>query len=1285
MKEVQTNGNNPFPGLRPYEPSESSRFFGRDADLGLITTRLLSGRTTLLFAGSGVGKTSFLEAKLTPELSRRFLVISHREWAGRSPLIALIETVVRALNKAGASISDRETLVDYFHDASASTAVSQRRFVLILDQFEELFQHHRDTSGLSEFVSGLSALISDNGVDIRVVFSMREEFLGELSVFDNLIADVFNNYYRLKNLDESQARDVIEQTVGQSEVSPDGIKAVLHDLRSLHNGEQKGERAIRKYIAPPYLQLVCNQIWADTEPLQNHTPFLADYAPGTARGELQKYCRKHLETLSGLQKALACDAFGFLMTKRGAKMAYASKDLADLMRVDERELKPVLNKLASPSVRILRAFGDPVWFELYHDMYAPFLIRWKSGFDTARKRQLRRLEAEAAEQRLKIEADQKMVEAKEKVAQREKALADQRKAELERFARRQWRVRAMFALGALIVAALLSFWTLGYRANQELKVLKEACANLKDPTRAGQVDHRLVEQAHAYLNAYGQVFEWFSKTPPRRVWSEYWDLRVEQKAVAGLSDDAFLVTLASLESSQNNSIQRQRLAAALAANYSGLRNTYRASEQIAGVQGTTDGHTLIGVLRSGRIQRWNADTGQPIGTTTLDIAGSETSSPGDQKNERRPPSRTSYAPNIPQIAGISPDGRYLLAGLPPPLPPPPKLPGPGGVPTYQPPPAFIDFKLFDVATGQSLNSSVRMSYVPGGVERAVFSPLATTVVLLTSAEATVCSIGEASKISKDKVAMVCQSFGTQGGNPYLEASFSESGNQVALLRERDIEIWDISQVTAVKKTSSIDLPADQTAVFGPNKILFLDNDTLLVSVEFQMFRVDVRNGRFISKQHDVIDFMPSSDHKTIVTVGNTPNIGFLDAATLEAAKGVVPWPVPSVDQLANRPWLSPDGESLFTVGSTSIVRRWKIGHGPPLAPQLPKVEERVTSAAINAEGSLLAVVNWPDRFTSLPQRYTIHVYQLPGYKLMYETTVTQIVADLRLVNDGALFRSGSLLKFWKFGSDIVSLENMGYAGVITTSGTKIGIGQQPNGLNNACNVYATPNLKFETEIQNCVAIAFNATGHDLIALRPDGKLSLMTIKADNRSWETKQVITLSSSGSYSERVRDLSFGPGASRLITSSENGWTIWDIKNPAHPTKVGSWVNIVNPGFGFMPYPGYGAFTSKGNQEVLDLTSGWLHQWSESGDGSVVLNNRPLPSIPVGGPALVGENSVQYPETTEGGVAVRTLKMDLSDVPPLERGSESWKDLRIDWEKRLSLRVTPDMSVENQWQVSQ
>src|SRR5215471_464405 len=86
---------NPFKLLDPY--TKQDRLFGRDGDVVLVVARIASARTTLLFSGTGIGKTSFLQAKLIPHLEREYRIVMFSRWTGNKPAADLRQAILTEL------------------------------------------------------------------------------------------------------------------------------------------------------------------------------------------------------------------------------------------------------------------------------------------------------------------------------------------------------------------------------------------------------------------------------------------------------------------------------------------------------------------------------------------------------------------------------------------------------------------------------------------------------------------------------------------------------------------------------------------------------------------------------------------------------------------------------------------------------------------------------------------------------------------------------------------------------------------------------------------------------------------------------------------------------------------------------------------------------------------------------------------------------------------------------------------------------------------------------------
>src|SRR5512133_1803780 len=152
---MSTTGG-PYVGLDYFLEEDAGLFFGRDAERKRIVGNLRASRLTLLYAESGVGKSSLLRAGVWARLRRfaarsvaqggsaRFVPVVVSAWRGDSKghLITALEAAARPLlPREGRLTLRRDTLEGAIEDVVAAVDATA---LVILDQFEERILYEAD-------------------------------------------------------------------------------------------------------------------------------------------------------------------------------------------------------------------------------------------------------------------------------------------------------------------------------------------------------------------------------------------------------------------------------------------------------------------------------------------------------------------------------------------------------------------------------------------------------------------------------------------------------------------------------------------------------------------------------------------------------------------------------------------------------------------------------------------------------------------------------------------------------------------------------------------------------------------------------------------------------------------------------------------------------------------------------------------------------------------------------------------------------------------------------------
>ncbi|MCE7914182.1 MAG: DUF4062 domain-containing protein [Nitrosomonas sp. PRO4] len=202
----------PYPGLRAFLPSESDRFFGRDAEIEALLERLLARgeRFLAVIGSSGSGKSSLVYAGLIPALStntvsggvRWFPVSFTPRRSNDDPFCQLADALERAFPTQGWHVQElaqqlrgRPDDMTVLAENVLRTQGANAQLLLFADQFEELFAAKVDAATRSAFFALLHAAVRSPLV--RVVIAMRSDFYNQWPQNEDSIALLRNGHFPL--------------------------------------------------------------------------------------------------------------------------------------------------------------------------------------------------------------------------------------------------------------------------------------------------------------------------------------------------------------------------------------------------------------------------------------------------------------------------------------------------------------------------------------------------------------------------------------------------------------------------------------------------------------------------------------------------------------------------------------------------------------------------------------------------------------------------------------------------------------------------------------------------------------------------------------------------------------------------------------------------------------------------------------------------------------------------------------------------------------------------------
>jgi len=282
-----------YPGSRPFQDNTVDRiiFRGREKEKARLLQLILAEKLVVLYAKSGMGKTSLLNAGVFQALRLRgyFPFALRLNDPEKAPTELIYEAIEGAAEMHGLEFEsgNKGTLWQYFKTTEFwSKKDVLYTPVLVFDQFEEIFTLGFSEKQKKEFFIELADLVrgtmpkslkgrpqiprkspySDKPPNIKIVISIREDFLGDLEELADDIPTILRNRFRLIALTQEQAQKAIEEPAGlknkqlQTRRFSYTKRAINTMIKFLSEG-RKGKEIVRTdEIELFQLQVLCQHI-----------------------------------------------------------------------------------------------------------------------------------------------------------------------------------------------------------------------------------------------------------------------------------------------------------------------------------------------------------------------------------------------------------------------------------------------------------------------------------------------------------------------------------------------------------------------------------------------------------------------------------------------------------------------------------------------------------------------------------------------------------------------------------------------------------------------------------------------------------------------------------------------------------------------------------------------------------------------------------------------------------------------------------------------------------------
>lgn len=335
--EIETE-DCPYTGLNAFQEADANRFFGRARETGTILARLHGAALMAVVGPSGAGKSSIIRAGVIPGLEQ-----SGEDWEsmiirpGLHPMAALANIVTPMVSTDATSLSqqvaeNQDTLKRLYREPGylgnvlrGRSRAQTKKILLFVDQFEELFTMTPEPSEQLAFTACLTAMADDPLSPLRVILSIRSDFLDRVAEDRHFMGELSQNLMFISAPDRNGLRDAIVRPAEMVRYRFESAAMIEHMLGTLETTPG----------CLPLLQFAAAKLW-DARDTERRVLTQASYdAMGGVAGALATHADAVLARLPPTDQGLVRSLFLHLVTPERTRAIKSRNELRELVGESE--------------------------------------------------------------------------------------------------------------------------------------------------------------------------------------------------------------------------------------------------------------------------------------------------------------------------------------------------------------------------------------------------------------------------------------------------------------------------------------------------------------------------------------------------------------------------------------------------------------------------------------------------------------------------------------------------------------------------------------------------------------------------------------------------------------------------------------------------------------------------------------------------------------------------------------------------------------------------------------